>query len=150
MHTSFLDASMGATHALALAVAAGVEGLAGLAMLIAPFIVTQLLGGDVLSVAVRLVRLGGAALLSLVIAAWPDAGSTAQSRRSLPLAGGGAARFPNSASRAHLGITNGGRAVMDDRRPDSVMIATGATPLRACPGVRTDGLASAAAMQVFS
>jgi len=43
-----------------------------------------LLGGDIPSVAVGLVRLGAAALLSLAIAAWPDAGSTAQSRRSLP------------------------------------------------------------------
>src|SRR5215469_1621082 len=86
MHTSSLDASIGeATHALVLAVAAGVEGLTGLAMLIAPFIVTQLLlGGDPPSAAVGRARLGGAALLSLAIAAWPDAGSTAQSRRSLP------------------------------------------------------------------
>src|SRR5215469_6697984 len=68
MHTSFLDAPIGATHALVLAVAAGVEGLTGLAMLIAPFIVTQLLlGGDIPSVAVGLVRLGAAALLSLAI-----------------------------------------------------------------------------------
>src|SRR5215469_9651942 len=60
MHTSSLDASIGATHALVLAVAAGVEGLTGLAMLIAPFVVTQLLlGGDIPTVAVGLVRLGG-------------------------------------------------------------------------------------------
>src|SRR5215469_974826 len=85
MHTSSLDASIGATHALVLAVAAGVEGLTGLAMLIAPAIVTQLLlGGDIPSVAVGLVRLGGAALLSQAIAAWPNAGSTAESRQSLP------------------------------------------------------------------
>ena len=54
-------------------------------MLIAPCIVTQLLlGGDSPSAAVGRARLGGAALLSLAIAAWPEAGSTAQSRRSLP------------------------------------------------------------------
>ena len=178
MHTSSLDASIGATHALVLAVAAGVEGLTGLAMLIAPFVVTQLLlGGDIPTVAVGLVRLGGAALLSLAIAAWPDAGSTAQSRRSLPalltpnlltvvlllfLGIRGLwlgvllwpavvlQRFPNGASRAHLDITSGGRAVLDDRGPDSVMIATGATPHRACPRVRTHGLAPVAAMPAFS
>lgn len=62
MHTCSLDASIGATR---LAVAVGVERLTDLAMLIAPFIVTQLLlGGDILPVAVGLVRLGGAALLS--------------------------------------------------------------------------------------
>ena len=85
MHTSSLEASTAATHALVLAVAAGVEGLTGLAMLIAPLIVTRLLlGGDIPAVAVWLVRLGGAGLLSLAIAAWPNAGGSDQSRRSLP------------------------------------------------------------------
>src|SRR5215469_2446841 len=178
MHTSSLDASIGATHALVLAVAAGVEGLTGLAMLIAPFVVTQLLlGGDIPTVAVGLVRLGGAALLALAIAAWPDAGSTAQSRRSLPalltynlltvvllLFLGirglwlGILLWPAVMLHAFRTVllariwtsqvAEG--AVMDDRGPDSVMIATGATPLRACPGVRTHGLASVAAMPAFS
>ena len=84
MHTTSLDGSIGAAHALALAVAAGVGGLTGLAMLIAPFMVTQLLlGGDIPSAAGELARLGGAALLSLAIAAWPNAGGNAQSSRSL-------------------------------------------------------------------
>ena len=76
--TQQAEQQLGATHALLLAVATGVEGLTGLAMRRAPFIVTQLLlGGDIPSVAVELVRSGGAALLSLAIAAWPNADSTA-------------------------------------------------------------------------
>src|SRR5215469_4275377 len=183
MHTSSLDASIGATHALVLAVAAGVEGLTGLALLIAPFIVTHLYRHAIVAgrrYSVCRSRAGavgrGRPALSgnrglaqrgqyrpvAPIAAWAadlqpsHRRAAAISRyswrlaRDSVLAGGGAARFPNSASRAHLGITNGGRAVLDDRGPDSVMIATGATPLRACPGVRTHGLASVAAMPAFS
>src|SRR5215469_9567149 len=178
MHASSLDASTGATHALVLAVAAGVEGLTGLAMLIAPFIVTQLLrGGDIPSVAVGLLRLGAAALLSLAIAAWPAAGSTAQSCRSLPglltynlltvllllflgIRGVwlGVLLWPAVVLHAFLTVLlariwasqMAEEQCWDDRGPDSVMIATGATPLRACPGVRTHGLASVAAMPAFS
>ena len=67
-----------------LAVAAGLEGLTGLAMLVAPAIVMRLLAGDDGSaVAIGVARLGGAGLLALATAAWPNAGGTTQSHRSL-------------------------------------------------------------------
>jgi len=152
MHTGSLDASIGeATHALVLAVAAGVEGLTGLAMLDCSLYRHAIVAGRRYSVCRS--RAGAVGRGRPALSGNPAAAISRYSwrlARDSALAGGGAARFPNSASRAHLGITNGGRAVMDDRGPDGVMIATGATPHRACPRVRTHGLASAAAMQAFS
>ena len=67
-----------------LAVGAGLEGLTGLAMLFAPVIVMRLLaGGDISAVTIGVARLGGASLLALATAAWPNAGGTTKSHHSL-------------------------------------------------------------------
>lgn len=68
-----------------LTLAAAIEGATGLALMVAPPIVTQLLLGVVISgAAIAIGRVAGASLLALGLAAWPGtAGDSVRSCRAL-------------------------------------------------------------------
>jgi hypothetical protein len=67
-----------------LALAATIEGLTGLAMIVDPVIATRLLlGGEVSEAAMGLVRIGGAGLLALGIGDWPGVKAATDNLRPL-------------------------------------------------------------------
>jgi hypothetical protein len=69
-----------------LALAAAIEAGTGVALIVDPPLVTQLLlGAEVSGAAIAVARVGGVGLLSLGLACWPgiDAGDVARPRRAL-------------------------------------------------------------------
>jgi hypothetical protein len=67
-----------------LALAAAIEAGTGVALMVDPPLVTQLLlGAEVSGAAIAVARVGGLGLLSLGLACWPGAGDAARPRRAL-------------------------------------------------------------------
>ena len=67
-----------------LAVAAGIEAATGLALMVEPLIVSQVLfGAEISGAAIAVGRVAGIGLLALGLAGWPGAGDAARPRRAL-------------------------------------------------------------------